>query len=73
MVKLEVLEKFSIDSQVYQAGEIRVVAEEVAKVACGAGWAKDLDGKIPTGVRDPSAKKLEIKPVAHSHDASVPK
>jgi hypothetical protein len=65
MIKLEVLEKFSIDGLVYHAGEIRVVEESVAKTACGAGWARDVDGVIPTGERDPSAKKLVIEKVLH--------
>jgi hypothetical protein len=65
MIKLEVLEKFSIEGQVYHAGEIRVVPEVVAKTACGAGWARDVDGVIPTGERDPSAKKLEVGKLSH--------
>jgi hypothetical protein len=72
MVKIEVLEKFSIDNSAYYAGEVRVVPEEVALTACGAGWAKDPSGEIPTGERDPSAKKLDIQPMAHRHDAQNP-
>lgn len=65
MIKIEVLEKFSIDGQVYHADEVRVVDDEVAKTACGAGWARDPSGNIPTGERDPSAKRLNIQKAAH--------
>lgn len=71
LTRIEPLEKFSIDGVVYHAGEIRHVEESVARTACGAGWAKDLDGGIQTGERDPSAKKLEIKPVVHDQGAKV--
>lgn len=72
MIKIEVLEKFSIDNNAYYAGEIRQVEDEVAKTACGAGWARDVDGNIPTGERDPSAKKLEIQKISHQHGATKP-
>lgn len=70
MSKLKVLENFSIDGVMYHEGETRVVSDEVAQTACGAGWAEDLDGKIATGERDPSAKKLEVGKMAHGHKPS---
>jgi hypothetical protein len=72
MIRIEPLEKFNIDGVLYLPGEIRHVSEAVAQTACGAGWAKDLDGNIPTGERDPSAKKLQIAPVDHVHGATTP-
>lgn len=77
LIRIEVLERFSIDGLLYlgpipelsDEGETRFVPEEVAKTACGAGWARDLDGNIPTGLRDPSAKQLVVKPIKHEHGA----
>ena len=70
MIKLNVLERFSIDGVMHHAGEVRLVSEEVAQVACSNGWAEDVDGKIPTGVRNPAAAKIEIHPVPHEHGAT---
>lgn len=71
MIRIEPLEKFSIDGVLYHPGEVRHVDESVANTACGAGWARDLDENIPTGERDPSAKKLEIKPLEHAQGSRV--
>lgn len=73
---VEVLENFSSEGSAFYAGEIRRVSEDTAALACGAGWAKDVDGVIATGERDPSAKKLDIQKVSHNHgatDAAAPK
>jgi len=72
MIRIEPLERFSIDGMMYYPGEIRLVSEAVAKTACGAGWAKDLDGNIPTAERDPTARKLQIKPMGQEHGATTP-
>lgn len=68
--RIEVLENFSHGGHTYYGGEVRFVSEEDAQVACGAGWAKDLDGVIATGERDPTAKRLEIQPLSQDHAAT---
>lgn len=34
-----------------QKGEIRVVPNDLGLFFCSNGWAKDVDGETPTGVR----------------------
>jgi hypothetical protein len=74
VVTIKVLEKFSIGNTAYYEGETRVVEEEVAQTACGAGWAQDVSGGIPTGERDPSGQKLVlvVQKLSHPTGSTTP-
>jgi hypothetical protein len=32
-----------------EAGDVRTVGPNFGKLACSMGWAKDVDGNVPTG------------------------
>lgn len=43
-------------------GDVITVPEKLGAKWCGAGWAKDLDGKVDTAERVPGAAQLEVSP-----------
>ena len=61
-MKIEILEESGIrhDGHVYKYAETRAVENHVGAYFCAMGWAKDLDGTVPTGDRDTSAKQLNV-------------
>lgn len=69
-MKIKPLERFSIDGVVYHEGEVRVVNDEVGKLACEQGWAEDADGAVPTGERSTTPKQLNVKKMKHAHGAT---
>lgn len=50
-MKIEMLEDVLHGRDRFTAGEVRMVDEQTGALFCGRGWAKDLDGKVPTGER----------------------
>lgn len=32
-----------------EPGDIKTVGDKIGKLACDMGWAKDVEGKVPTG------------------------
>jgi hypothetical protein len=59
--QIEVLELFRDGGELYRAGEVRVVSEVDAAYYCGAGWARDVSGDIPTGARDTQGVRLDVR------------
>jgi len=51
-MKIEILEKIKHERDVFEEGDIRTVTDELGAYFCKAGWAKDVDGKVPTSERD---------------------
>lgn len=41
------------------------VPDEVGEAWCAHGWAKDTEGKVPTGERRVLNARMDIKPAAH--------
>jgi hypothetical protein len=72
-MKIKVLERFSTEGQVYEAEEIRVVSDDVGRMACGAGWAEDQEAdeakRVPTEPRSTVPKTLNVKKMNHDHAA----
>lgn len=53
-MKIEITEQTGIKTAEYghmQHGEIRVVDNHLGQFYCANGWAKDVDGVVPTGQR----------------------
>lgn len=46
-------------------GDTITVPDEVGAYWCGLGWAKDVDGKVPTGERIVTGARLEVQNVKH--------
>lgn len=38
-----------------EPGDIRTVGDNIGKLACERGWAKDVDGKVETGEKSRDA------------------
>lgn len=65
-MKIEVLETFLDGPSRYEAGEVRVVSDEDGAHFCAAGWAKDLDGAVPTAARQQAGEvRLDVRNVLH--------
>lgn len=67
MRMIDVLENFQDGGQFY-VGERRNVEDDLAARACGAGWARDSSGELPTGEADLSPRTLDIQ--GGKHDAA---
>ena len=52
-MKIEILEKIMHGRDVFEAGETRMVPDDVGKLFCDCGWARDVDGNVATAERDP--------------------
>lgn len=50
-IQIETLEPLMSDGYNLGAGDRVTIPEEVAKRWCGHGWAKAVNGEIPTGER----------------------
>ena len=70
-MKIEPLEMFQHNGQVFHKGEARIVSDDDGKQFCDLGWAKDLDGKIETGKRTPGASELVINNVSQTQAVEV--
>ena len=64
-MKIEMLEKVMHGRDVFEAGETRVVDDDLGAYFCGLGWAKDTAGRVPTGERNTQAVTLTPDSVAH--------
>lgn len=51
-MKIEVLETFLHGTDRFEAGDLRSVTDEVGEWVVSNGWARDVDGRVPTGDRD---------------------
>lgn len=60
------------DAPGYFKGEVRIVSVETAGYFCGLGWAKDIDGQIPTAETDTEDKTLAVDAGKHGHAAATP-
>lgn len=41
-------------------GDIKTVGENFGKLACTMGWARDVEGNVPTG--EPSTRRVLVTP-----------
>jgi hypothetical protein len=48
-MKIECVTSFKHGHEQYGEGDVRVVDDDLGAYFCAASWAKDLDGKVPTG------------------------
>lgn len=53
-MRVNILEKIMHGRDVFEAGETRVVPDDVGAYFCANGWAEDVDGKVATVPRDPN-------------------
>ena len=53
-MKIECLELFLHGRDRYESGDIRTVPDALGAYFVNNGWAKDMDGKVPTGDRNKS-------------------
>lgn len=67
-MKIEVTEPtgFLWQGERFASGDVRVVSNEMGAQVCGLGWARDVDGKVPTGTRDLAPKIIDPKPIIHT-------
>lgn len=62
-MKIEALEPIKSDGFVLDSGDIKQqVPDDIGARWCRAGWAKDLDGAIPTGERKVLKVDLDVQP-----------
>lgn len=64
-MKIEMLEKVMHGREVFEAGDVRTVADDLGEYFCSCGWAKDVDGNVETGERNTTAAVLAPDSVAH--------
>lgn len=72
-MRVEILEEKLSDRDSYNdrhytlvKGDIQTVSDELGKTWCRRGWAKDVDGKVPTGERIVRSEVVEPKSTKHS-------
>lgn len=71
-MKIEILEKIQHGRDVFEPGDIRTVPDTLGAYFCNCGWAKDVDGKTPTGTRDVNrVVTLDVDGTAHEHNSEV--
>ena len=51
-MKVEILETIKHERDQFEAGETRVVPDNLGAYFCANGWAKDTEGKVETAERD---------------------
>lgn len=62
-MKIEALESIKSDGFILDAGDVKQhVPEDIGISWCAMGWAKDIDGRIPTGERKVVRVGLEVMP-----------
>jgi hypothetical protein len=44
----------------FHEGDVVTVSDAYGQKLCALGWAKDVDGVVPTGERRPGAQTLEV-------------
>lgn len=71
MIKIEVLMDFLHGGVQYYKGEQCFVTEEDAKWCCGAGWARDMAGDIPTGKPNTGDTQLAVDNVTLTSTGKV--
>jgi len=66
MKRIEMLTDVKDVGQRYYKGELRMVTPEKAGYFCGLGWARDIEGELPTGSPDTSEKTLGVQNGGHA-------
>lgn len=66
-MKVEVLEGGIKDAPYFcEPGDIVTIPDDLGKNWCSYGWAKDVDGVVPTGERDSRPKTVTAKTVTNA-------
>lgn len=65
-MKIELLEKVMHERDVFEAGDVRTVDDVIGKYFVEMGWAKDVDGNIPTGERNTTEIRLAPDSAVHA-------
>lgn len=71
-MKIEALEAIKADGYVLEEGDTKKVPDETGTRWCAYGWARDVDGNTPTGVRNVIRVDLAIDKTIHSSQAEQP-
>lgn len=58
MMTVKVKEKVLFGTQIFHAGETRLVEKNVGAWLCENGFADDEAGEVATGVRDTTTRKI---------------
>jgi len=69
-MKIELLEKVMHGRDVFEAGDVRTVQDDLGAYFCSCGWAKDVDGNVETAERDIHAKRMVPDSVVHGVSTS---
>jgi hypothetical protein len=64
-MKIEMLEKVLHGRDVFEAGDVRTVPDDLGAYFCSCGWAKDSDGNVETAARDTHAQRVVPDSVVH--------
>ena len=70
-MRIEALELFKDGKDIYEKGDQRSVSKEDGEYFCSLGWAKDLDGKVKTGVRQKNGEtRLDVRNAVHKQEVT---
>ena len=64
-MRIEVLETFRHNGWQYSKGDVMTVDDDIGKLACGHGWARDTDDVVETGQFTPGARAIQPENVRH--------
>lgn len=73
-MKIEITEPNGIlhGRERFESGDVRSVDDALGDYFCRMGWAKDVDGNVPTGERIVSKNTaLEVPPNVHTTTGEV--
>lgn len=59
-MRIEALESIKSGPYVLDEGDRKSVPDEIGQRWCALGWAKDVDGVVPTGERVVTRNTLEV-------------
>ena len=51
---------------VQEQGDVITVSDTLGALLCSRGWAKDVDGNVPTAERKPGAVRVQPRGVRHT-------
>lgn len=58
---LETVRHQTPEGWLFTAEEQRTVSDETGRLFCAKGWARDLDGVVPTGARTTEPAELDVQ------------
>jgi hypothetical protein len=68
-MKIEMIETVKHERDEYLAEDQRTVPDELGAYFCANGWAKDIEGQVPTGERKTGVATVTPDNVKHTTKA----